>query len=76
MARGDYAKIKSEIGGVLSEDVVRVTTAGGRLAVDLPKRDAPWLSVQLLGRTGKTNRSYTYALSAVRSIEVFEKDAD
>ena len=71
MAKGDWVKVKSEIGGKLEEDQLMVTGAGGNVETDWKKDQ---LIVKILGRTGKTRRSVTYALSAVRSVEEVRRD--
>ncbi len=73
MARNDYVKIKSEIGGKLVEDEVKVAQAGGKIEVEWDKKQ-PLVEVRLLGRTGKVKRAYTFAVSAVRSLEVLNSD--
>lgn len=73
MARHDYVKIKSEIGGKLIEDQVTVDQAGGKVEVEWDKKQ-PLVYVKLLGRTGKTKRTFTFAVSAVRSLEVLNSD--
>ena len=73
MAKGDYVKVKSEIGGQLQEDELVVTGAGGTVEVDTKKDQ---LVVKILGRTGKTRKSVTYALSAVRSYEEVRRDEE
>ena len=75
MARGDFVKIKSEIGGSLQSDLVMVEQAGGKIEVDWDKK-APLVHVNLLGRTGKVKRAYTFAVSAVRSLEVLNSDEE
>lgn len=73
MARGDYVRIKSEIGGVLEKDQVTVDQAGGKIEVEWDKKQ-PLVHVRLLGRTGKIKRTFSYAVSAVRSLEVLNSD--
>lgn len=75
MAKGDYVKIKSEIGGQLQEDEVQVTGAGGSVETDWDVKKN-LLVVRVLGRTGKTRRSISYATSAVRSIEEVRRDEE
>jgi hypothetical protein len=75
MARHDFVKIKSEIGGSLIEDLVIVDQAGGKIEVEWDKKQ-PLVHVHLLGRTGKVKRAYTFAVSAVRSLEVLNSDDD
>lgn len=73
MAKGDYVKVKSEIGGKLETDDLVVTGAGGTVEVAWAKER---LEVKVLGRTGKTRKSVTFALSAVRSVEEVRRDED
>ena len=73
MAKGDYALVKSEIGGQLMTDTIMVTGAGGKLEIEWDKK-APLLHLRILGRTGKTNKSFTFAVSAVRSLEVVDSE--
>ncbi|HEX5016484.1 MAG TPA: hypothetical protein VFX15_02730 [Actinomycetes bacterium] len=69
MAKGDYVKIRSEIGGQLTEDRVDVVQDGGQIEVDWSERAKGMIHVKLMGRTGKLKQRFTYALIAVRSIE-------
>lgn len=69
MAKNDYVKIKSEIGGVLVEDRVDVTQDGGLIEIDESKRNKGSIDVLLKGRTGKVKQRFTFALIAVRVIE-------
>ena len=73
MAKNDWIRVKSEIGGGLQSDHLVVEGAGGSIETDWKKDQ---LIVRILGRTGKTRRSVTYALSAVRSVEVVKRDND
>ncbi len=75
MARGDYVRVKSEIGGQLVMDEVVVATAGGNVEVEFDKKN-PLVHVRVLGRTGKTRQAIAYALSAIRSIEEVHRDAE
>lgn len=75
MAKGDYVKVRTEIGGKLETDEIRVTGAGGNVEVEFPK-NSPFLEVSITGRTGKVKQAFRYALSAVRSVEEFHRDAD
>jgi hypothetical protein len=71
MAKGDNVTVKSEIGGKLEKDDLKVTGAGGQIEVEWKKDQ---LIVQILGRTGKIRSKYTYALSAVRSVQEVRRD--
>lgn len=71
MSKGDKVVVKSEIGGKLQEDTITVIGAGGTLET-VWKKDQ--VVVKLLGRTGKTRQSITYALAAVRSVEEVRRD--
>lgn len=73
MAKGDYVIVKSEIGGKLERDELTVTGAGGEVETDWKKDQ---LIVKVLGRTGKTRKSVTFALAAVRSVEEVRRDDD
>lgn len=73
MAKGDYVTVKSEIGGKLNEDEIKVTGAGGQIEVEMKK---DWLNVKVLGRTGKTRTQFMYALSAVRSFQEVRRDEE
>ena len=73
MAKGDNVLVKSDIGGKLESDHLIVTGAGGTVETEW-KKDL--LIVKILGRTGKTRRSVTYAMSAVRSVEEVRRDDD
>jgi hypothetical protein len=73
MAKGDVVTVKSEIGGKLETAEIKVTGAGGSVETEWKKDQ---LIVKVLGRTGKTRRSVTYALSAVRSVEEVRRDED
>lgn len=77
MAKGDWVKVKSEIGGKLEVDDLQVSGAGGNIEVDWADATKKGLVyVRLLGRTGKAKRAVTFALSAIRSVEEFHRDAD
>ena len=69
MAKGDYVKVTSEIATKLQTDTV-AAGSGGKVEVDWTDRSKGFVTVRQLGRTGKTQRSFTYALVAVRSLEV------
>lgn len=73
MAKNDWVKVKSEIGGKLEENHLIVTGAGGTIETIWAKER---LTVRILGRTGKTRQSVTFALSAVRSVEEVRRDDD
>jgi len=75
VAKGDYVKIKSEIGGKLEIDEVVVKGSGGTIEVEWDKK-MPLVVVQLKGRTGKIKQSFTYAVSAVRSLEVVDSNEE
>jgi hypothetical protein len=76
MAKGDKVIVKSEIGGQLVEEVVEVTAAGQKLDVDNDGRRG-LLTVEILNRNeGKTGVKHTFALSAVRSIHEFRREAE
>lgn len=79
MSKGDYAIVKSEIGGALVTDEIKVTGAGGELEVKWPSETRggpviPVVVVSVLGRTGKVKRAITYAASAIRSLEEVRRD--
>lgn len=75
MAKGDYVIVKSEIGGLLVTEEVKVTGAGGSVEVEWDKK-APLVTIRVLGRTGKTRRALTFATSAIRSLEEVRRDDD
>jgi hypothetical protein len=75
MAKGDYVKVKSEIGGQLVVDELKVVGAGGSVETDWDRKNQ-LLAVSILGRTGKTRKLVSYALSAVRSVEEVRRDED
>lgn len=81
MSKGDWAKVKSEIGGQLVVDEIKVLGAGGTLEIEYPEADkkglAPILSmvtIKVLGRTGKVRSEIAFATSALRSVEVVRRD--
>lgn len=73
MAKGDYVNVSSEIAGKLQTDKV-LAGSGGKVEVDWGERSKGFVTVRQLGRTGKTQREFTYALVAVRSLEVRQSD--
>jgi hypothetical protein len=73
MAKGDWVKVKSEIGGQLIEDTVAVTQNGGKIEVDWDKR-TNLLVVRLLNRVGDPTVVNSYAVGAFRSMS--EKRSD
>jgi hypothetical protein len=76
MAKGDSVVIRSEIGGQLTTDQVKVTGAGGEIEVDWGDRGKGMVHVLLKGRTGKTKEKHTFALIAVRSMTETKKDVE
>jgi hypothetical protein len=71
MSKGDYVIVKTEIGGKLETDEIRVNGAGGEVETSWTNQR---LVVKVLGRTGKTRSQYTYTLSAVRSVQEVRRD--
>jgi hypothetical protein len=74
MAKGDWVKVKTEIGGQLVEDKVEVTQNGGKIDVEWDSGRQKLLVVRLLNRVGEPTVMHSYATSAVRSVT--EKRAD
>jgi hypothetical protein len=75
MAKGDYVKVKSEIGGALHTDEVKVTGAGGTIETDWNTK-LGLLIVTVFGRTAKVRVRHSYATSAVRSVEERRRDEE
>jgi hypothetical protein len=75
VAKGDFVKVKSEIGGVLQTDELKVTGAGGSVEAEWDRKNQ-LLVVKVLGRTGKTRQAVSFALSAVRSVQEVRRDDD
>lgn len=76
MAKGDSVIVRSEIGGALTTDEIKVTSAGGSIEVDWGERSKGMVHVLLKGRTDKVKVRHTYALIAVRSIREEKKDEE
>jgi hypothetical protein len=76
MAKGDSVVVRSEIGGQLTTDEVKVTGAGGSIEVDWGERSKGMVHILLKGRTDKVKVKHTFALIAVRSITETRKDDD
>lgn len=73
MAKGDYVKVKLEIGGQLVEEKVEVTQQGFTLATDRRPRDNV-LNVELLNQKGRPVTVFAFAISAVRSVEEHRRE--
>ncbi len=73
MSKGDWVKVKTEIGGSLVEDQVTVEQNGGKIDVEWDHRKS-LLVVRLLNRAGDPTVVHSYATMAVRSVS--EKRAD
>lgn len=68
MSKGDYIKVKSEIGGKLETAEVTVKQNGGKVESewDLKKN---LLHVRLLNRAGNPTIAHSFAIMAVRHVE-------
>jgi hypothetical protein len=74
MAKGDWVRIKTEIGGALVQDEVKVEQNGGKIEVEWENGRMKLLVVRLLNRVGDPTVVHSYAPSAVRSVT--EKRSD
>ncbi len=75
MSKGDYVKVRSEIGGKLELTEVKVTQNGGKIEVDWGDAVKKALVyVRLLNRAGNPTVQHTFAVSAVRHIEELISD--
>lgn len=74
MAKGDWVKIKTEIGGQLVQDEVTVSQNGGKIEVEWDSGRQKLLVVRLLNRMGDPTVVHSYVMIAVRSVT--EKRSD